>query len=519
MPRGEQTATAFIVAVESESTWWAFLPLRPPAPGWKECEGRYLWPADVHERAQLEARGASGEYGVVLKGPKEVVPRSAVLLDGVALRLCERGDLSHVTALPKDVVAAANEAFSAFTSSSRLETRTALAAPTGQTDARSVPAAHAPRKRQARPASTVGPIAARSSRVVPLSAPGPEAASSVPQLGRLMDEPPPRKLLRSEEGAVTSVSPSAKTAIGEGLHFELVDMKVAEEDLQTATRAVRDGSVTGMLAALGLYDRAINSASAKFGPAHVKIAPLLHWKALTLTRLATMLSTQRVQKLQEAVALYDLAVDIFARDKGPTDEKALISTLSKARALRLMGDAESANRGIQLLDTVIKVKASALGDAHVEVATLFVEKAGALTLVPERANLTEAVALCNNAIAALDSARQPAPSRNLLMSALRLKAHALLRLPSSQRAALEVYDRMIDTVGGSEPALLPLLRTKIELLEQVGELAAAAQLCDRVIHIASSISQPLIVLTYTSRRIALTQSLASTLALPAVVSS
>jgi tetratricopeptide (TPR) repeat protein len=280
-----------------------------------------------------------------------------------------------------------------------------------------------------------------------------------------------------------------------------------------------------MLEALGLYDRAINSASAKFGPAHVKIAPLLHWKALTLTRLATMLSTQRGQKLQEAVTLYDLAVDIFTRDKGPTDEKALISTLSKARALRLMGDAESANRGIQLLDTVIKVKASALGDAHVEVVTLLVEKAGALTLVavPQlqqvHANLTEAVALCDKAIAALDSARQPAPFRNLLMSALGLKAHALLRLPSSQRAALEVYDRMIDTVGAGESTLLPLLRTKLELLERVGELAAAAQLCDRVIHIANSNSQPVIVISYTNRRTALTKSLADAVALPAIVSS
>jgi hypothetical protein len=107
------TVAALIVAVEDESTWWAFLPLRPPAPGWKECEGRYLWPADVHERALLEAAAqpiTAGERGFVVRGPKEVVPRGAVLLDGVSLREV----LPDVAVMNAADVTAADAAFAAI---------------------------------------------------------------------------------------------------------------------------------------------------------------------------------------------------------------------------------------------------------------------------------------------------------------------------------------------------------------------------------------------------------------------
>jgi tetratricopeptide (TPR) repeat protein len=498
MPRGEQTATAFIVAVEGESTWWAFLALRPPAPGWKECEGRYLWPADVHERAQLEAAAqplTAGERGFVVRGPKEVVPRGAVLLDGVSLRRRNGGDPSDLVIMPEGVVTSADAAFAA------------LPPPTFD-DATAQKAAAGSSTRSGTYETPTRPGTSSALPVLHASSFPPVLKGAIVNERPPADTPPARKLVRTEEeGRARSNTPPLNGGFDDELPCEL-------NDLQRAARAVRWGTLEDIKDALVLYDRAIDSAAAKFGPAHVKIAPLLHRKALALTQFAmkarAFIGVEFTTRLKEAVSLFDLAVDIAARDEGADSAKAVASTLSKARTLGLLGDAESLNGAMQLLDRVHAIKAKALGDDHIEVVRLLVEKATTLTMLPQdarRSNLRQALQLFEQAIAALDAKRVSSPlDLQLLQSTLKRKARALQCLQDavSRRAAVVVYDRLIGMASpADDAAAMPLIREKLDLLEEIGgpeELNTALLLYDRVLAFAQSNQQTLVVTSCTRRR-------------------
>jgi tetratricopeptide (TPR) repeat protein len=509
--RSGTTVTALIVAVEGESTWWAFLPLRPPAPGWKECEGRYLWPADVLERAQLEAAAqplTAGERGFVVRGPKEVVPRGAVLLEGVPLRCRNGGDPSDLVIMPEGVVTSADTAFAALSPPSFDTTAQKAAAGSGTRSG----TFQAPTLPDTSSASPV--LHASSFPPVPKGATVNERPPA--------DTPPARKLVRTEEeGRARSKTPPLNGGFDDELPFELVSMTTAENDLQRAARAVRWGTLEDIKDALVLYDRAINSASAKFGPAHINIAPMLHRKALALTQFArkarAFIGAEFTTTLKEAVSLFDLALDIAARDEGDDSAKAVAYTLSKARTLGFLGDAESLNGAMQLLDRVHAIKAKALGDDHIEVVRVLVEKATALTMLPQdarRANLRQALPLFEQAIAALDAKRVSSLQElEFLQSTLKQKAQALrcLRDVVSQRAAVAVYDRLIGMASpADDAAAMPLIREKLDLLEDIGgseELNTALLLYDRVLAFAQSNWQTLVA-QYTRRREFLTKRIA-----------